>query len=64
MQRIQENIKTISSLGIATKKRTTVRKKANELDGKTWLHYSISVWNDIKKSPEEIKLKHPAMFPA
>jgi len=38
-------------------------KKANELDGKTWLRYSISVWNDIRKSKEEMKLNHPAMFP-
>ncbi len=44
-------------------KKASSRKRANELDGKTWLQYSISVWNDIKKSPEEIKLKHPAMFP-
>jgi DNA modification methylase len=26
--------------------------------------YSISVWNDIKKSPTEEKLKHPAIFPS
>lgn len=43
--------------------KNTSRKRANELDGKTWLQYSISIWNNIKKSPEEIKLKHPAMFP-
>jgi hypothetical protein len=23
------------------------------LDGKIWLRYSISVWDDIEKSPEE-----------
>jgi len=39
-------------------------RRANELDGKTWLQYSISVWNDIRKTPEEIRLRHPAMFPA
>lgn len=44
-------------------KRVLTSKRANELDGKTWLQYSISVWNDIKKSREEIELKHPAMFP-
>lgn len=38
-------------------------KKANELDGKTWTRYSISVWSDIKKTTEEIKLGHPAIFP-
>jgi len=39
------------------------RKRANELDGKTWLQYSISIWGDIRKSAEEIALKHPAIFP-
>ncbi|MEM4449313.1 MAG: DNA methyltransferase [Nitrososphaerota archaeon] len=34
----------------------------NELDGKTWEKYSISIW-EIIKSREESKLKHPAMFP-
>ncbi|HGJ65491.1 TPA: site-specific DNA-methyltransferase [bacterium] len=37
--------------------------KANQLDGKTWLKYSISIWSDIKKSKDELQLKHPAMFP-
>lgn len=37
-------------------------RRLNELDGKTWERYSISVWN-IVKSKEEVKLKHPAMFP-
>ena len=31
------------------KKKTSERKQANELDGKTWLRYSISVWNDLRK---------------
>lgn len=39
------------------------KNKANELDGKTWLRYSVSVWNDIRKTKEENALKHPAMFP-
>lgn len=39
-------------------------KGSTELDGRTWLQYSISVWNDIRKSPDELALKHPAMFPA
>lgn len=39
------------------------RKRANALDGRTWTRYSISVWSDIKKTAEEIQLKHPAMFP-
>ena len=39
-------------------------KRANELNGKDWLCNSISVWDDIRKSAEERKLRHPAMFPA
>lgn len=33
------------------------------LNGRTWLQYSISVWNDIRKSPEEQKSGHPASYP-
>ncbi|MGB9792129.1 MAG: DNA methyltransferase [Thermacetogeniaceae bacterium] len=33
------------------------------LDGKTWLRYSISIWDDIVKTAEERKYGHPAMFP-
>lgn len=35
----------------------------NNLDGKTWLQYSFSIWRDIRKTKEESALKHPAMFP-
>ena len=45
------------------KKEVRDSKRLNDLDGKTWTRYSISVW-DIAKSPQEMKLKHPAMFPA
>lgn len=41
----------------------TARKRANSLDGRTWTRYSISVWSDIRKSKEETRLKHPALFP-
>jgi DNA modification methylase len=37
--------------------------RANELDGKTWTKYSISIWSDITKSSEESLLGHPAIFP-
>ena len=37
--------------------------KRTALDGKTWLRYSISVWDDIEKSPEEKALRHPALYP-
>lgn len=40
-----------------------VRKKCNSLDGKQWIKNSISVWSDLQKTPEELRLKHPAMFP-
>lgn len=49
---------------ISKPKKSKSRRRANDLDGKTWLQYSISVWNDIKKTTEELKLKHPAMFPS
>ena len=45
------------------RKRTVSSRKANNLDGKTWLKNSISIWSDIFKTPEETALKHPAMFP-
>src|SRR5579872_4441109 len=38
-------------------------KKCNGLDGKNWLRNSISVWSDLTRTPEEKKLKHPAIFP-
>ena len=38
-------------------------KKKLDLDGKTWLQNSISVWSDIRKSKEELAFSHPAMFP-
>jgi DNA modification methylase len=42
---------------------TATKKRANQLDGKTWTKYSISIWSDIKKTKEEEELKHPALFP-
>ena len=40
-----------------------MRKNKVELDGKTWLQYSISIWSDIRKSSDENGLAHPAIFP-
>ena len=40
-----------------------MKKRANELDGKTWLRYSLSVWDDIRKTTEEKRLKHPGSYP-
>lgn len=39
------------------------RKRANVLDGATWTRHSISIWRDLRKTPEELALKHPALFP-
>jgi DNA modification methylase len=33
------------------------------MDGKTWLRYSISIWDDLVKTAEERRYGHPAMFP-
>lgn len=38
-------------------------KRGNELSGRDWTRYSISIWSDIRFSAEERELKHPAMFP-
>ena len=39
------------------------KKRANELDGKEWTQFSISVWSDIRKTQDEVALGHPAIFP-
>lgn len=39
------------------------RRRANDLDGRDWTRWSISVWDDIRKSSDELKLGHPAIFP-
>ncbi len=39
------------------------KPRANSLSGSEWLRHSISVWNDIRKTPEEARLAHPALFP-
>ena len=38
-------------------------RRANDLDGRTWQRNSISIWSDIRKTGEEVKLGHPATFP-
>ena len=35
----------------------------NDLNGSEWLKNSFTIWRDIRKTKEENKLKHPAMFP-
>jgi DNA modification methylase len=39
------------------------KKRANDLNGTAWARNSISIWSDIRKTPEEAALRHPAMFP-
>jgi hypothetical protein len=39
-------------------------KGQTHLNGKTWLRYSISVWDDIEKSAEEKLLRHPGVHHA
>jgi DNA modification methylase len=53
---------TASAAKDARPKRKAVAH-CNELDGKRWIQNSISVWSDIRKTTEENRLKHPAMFP-
>lgn len=43
--------------------RTEGNSKLPKLNGKAWLRYSISVWDDITKTAEERSVRHPAMFP-
>lgn len=39
------------------------KERANALSGREWLRYSISVWDDMRKTASEAALGHPAMFP-
>ena len=63
MEQTASQGKLISDDGVAPRKRTVTKKRANDLDGASWIRNSISIWDDIKKTPEETALKHPAMFP-
>jgi len=47
----------------ARARRPASEKRANDLDGRQWTSYSISVWRDIRKTSAEQQLRHPAMFP-
>lgn len=39
-------------------------ERMNNFTGKEWLQNSFTIWRDIRKTKEETKLKHPAMFPS
>ncbi len=43
--------------------REEIGERKIELDGKTWLQNSISIWSDLRKTDDEISLNHPASFP-
>jgi DNA modification methylase len=43
--------------------RSAKQNRANDLGGKEWLQNSISIWSDIRRTVEEQRLGHPAMFP-
>ena len=64
MEKSVEQGEPISRENQTRRKRTVSSRKANDLDGKTWLKNSISIWSDISKTTEETALKNPAMFPA
>lgn len=55
-------VKGKSADGPQPPRRATPRR-CNLLDGKRWLQNSISVWSDVRKTPEEQRLGHPALFP-
>lgn len=38
-------------------------RRCNNLDGRRWLLNSLSVWSDLRKTADELRLKHPAQFP-
>mgnify|MGYP000428985670 CR=1 FL=1 len=52
----------VDSPAIPTTNEKLKKERLNDLDGKTWGRYSISIW-DIVKTPDEMKLRHPAIFP-
>jgi DNA modification methylase len=58
---------TIGFEGLDLGEKDVVRRKmpekSNDLDGKTWTKYSISVWSDVDKDPRNLKSGHPATFP-
>ncbi|MCL0081977.1 site-specific DNA-methyltransferase [Dehalococcoidia bacterium] len=59
----QPVINTLFSVEETKPKPKKIGKRANKLDGRTWTRYSISIWNDIRRTAEELHLGHPAMFP-
>lgn len=56
-------VRLFSEAGERAKSAPNRGSRANDLSGKEWTRNSISVWNDLKKTPEEARLGHPAMFP-
>ena len=61
---LDEQALLIQSGSGATGKRRAPARRANDLDGRSWLRNSIGIWSDLSKTSEESSLGHPAMFPA
>ena len=40
------------------------KSRANSLNGRDWLRYSISLWDNVRKTAAEGALGHPALFPS
>ena len=58
-----QEVNDVRASGRKRQKSGSSAKRANELDGKTWSRNSVSIWSDIRKTSEEVKLGHPAIFP-
>lgn len=54
---------TGTDMGPPTSVAPAIGRRANELDGKTWMQDSISIWSDLRKTRAERDLRHPALFP-
>lgn len=52
-----------SATEISAKARRAPRR-CNDLGGRDWVRNSLSVWGDLRKSLEEYRLSHPALYPA
>ena len=63
MYHTAEQALLIADAETAARGRPEPLRRANDLDGKTWLQNSISIWSNISKTAEEAHLQHPATFP-
>lgn len=61
--KVKQMLNQLKRLSVLQTKKTHDKKRANELNGSSWVKNSISIWSDIRFSGEEKAFKHPAMFP-